>query len=88
MPEGKKRARTLRRVFVKTPGGRTTLHYKERKPGKAHCADCGKVLAGVIQGTVSKVKGLPKSKRNPKRPYAGMLCGGCMRVEMVRRARG
>ena len=88
MPEGKKRSRTLRRVSVKTPGGRTTVHYKERKPGKAQCANCGRVLAGVVQGTINKVRKLSKSQRRPERPYGGMLCSGCMRAEMVKRARG
>ena len=88
MPEGKKKSRTLRRVFVRTPGGRVTVHYKERKPKKASCANCGKVLAGMARGRPVQIGKLPKSKRRPERPYGGVLCSACMRAEIIKKARG
>ena len=69
-----KRSRSYRRIRVKTPGGRATIHYKERKKSKAYCAGCGTQLQGV-----SQAKGIAASKRNPSRPYAGVLCSACSR---------
>jgi len=82
MPAGKHRSRSMRRVFVKTPGGATKLHYRQRKPSKAKCADCGKALQGTPHKKASKSKNLPKSKKRPSRPYGGVLCSACMRKVM------
>jgi large subunit ribosomal protein L34e len=87
MVEGKKRSRTFRRVFVKTPGGRTIIHYKKRKPQKPHCAACKNVLPGVVRARAAVVKQHAKTERRPERPFAGMLCSRCMRQEFVRKAR-
>lgn len=87
MPQKMKRSRTLRRIFVKTPGGRTVMHYRQRKPAKAQCAGCGRVLAGVARGRASELHKMAKSEKRPERPFGGVLCGGCMRREMIARAR-
>ena len=79
MPSGKHKSRTLRRVFVKTPGSKTTLHYRKRKPSKAKCADCKQPLAGVPRLLPSKMKNLPKTSKRPERPYGGKLCSKCTR---------
>ena len=62
MVSGKHKSRTLRRVYVKTPGGRTTLHYKKRKPAKAKCGSCGAVLKGVARERPYKMKNLSALK--------------------------
>ena len=82
MPAGKHRSRSMRRVFVKTPGGVTKLHYRQRKPSKAKCAGCGKILQGTPHKKTSKQKNLPKTKKRPSRPYGGVLCSACMRKQM------
>ena len=87
MPEGRKRSRTFRRVHVRTPGGKTVLHHRKRKPAKAHCFECGKVLHGVARGRPSEIHKLAKTERRPERPFAGMLCGACMRSRMISKAR-
>lgn len=87
MPEGSKRSRTLRRVFVKLPGGRTSLHYKKRKPQAAHCAGCGTELQGVPREVPSKIGKLSKTQRRPERPYGGVLCTACMRDYFKTKAR-
>lgn len=78
MPRQSRRSRTLRRVFVKTPK-HTRLVYAKKKPAKAHCADCGKVLPGVASARPYLMNKLSKTQKRPDRPYAGMLCSECMR---------
>lgn len=87
MPEPYKRSRSLRRLQVKVPGGRTALHYKERKPGKAQCSNCGALLKGVPRERSLKMSKLPKTKKRPERPYGGNLCSRCMRGLIIKRAR-
>lgn len=81
MPRPSRRSRTLRRIHVRTPKT-TKLVYKKRAHKKAHCADCGKVLAGVATGKQSVMSKLSKTQRRPERPYAGMLCSSCMRIRI------
>ena len=82
MVSGKHRSKSLRKVFVKTPGGKTTTHYRTRKPAKQKCAKCGVVLIGIPHLKPSKFKNLPKTKKRPNRPYGGNLCSKCLRSEM------
>lgn len=82
MPEGKHKSRTLRRVFVKTPGKENKIQYKKRKPSKKRCAECNKELHGIPNLIQSKFRNLAKSKKRPQRPYAGKLCSSCMRKKI------
>ena len=87
MPQPYKRSRSLRRVYVKAPGGKTRLHYRKRKPGKAECGSCGAFLKGTLRERPNKMSSLAKTKKRPERPYGGNLCSRCMRILMVKRAR-
>tara|TARA_Y100000310_G_C20517852_1_gene732125 strand:- start:380 stop:652 length:273 start_codon:yes stop_codon:yes gene_type:complete len=87
MPAGKHKSGRFRKVFVRTPGSKTVVHHRRRKPGKAKCRDCGKVLAGMVHDLSSKTKNLPKSAKRPERPYGGVLCSKCTRVVMKSKAR-
>ncbi|MEM4637982.1 MAG: 50S ribosomal protein L34e [Candidatus Woesearchaeota archaeon] len=78
MPRPSRRSRTLRRIYVKTPK-HTKLVYAKRKPKKAHCAVCKKVLPGVASERPYKLNKLSKTQKRPERPYAGVLCSACMR---------
>lgn len=80
------RSRRMRRVHVKTPGGRLVLHHERRKPGKPQCSDCGEYLKGVAHGIESKVRKLSKTQRRPERPYGGVLCSKCLRKKMIEKA--
>lgn len=82
-----KSKRGLRMLFVRTPGSRTTVHFKKKKPGKAKCSNCGKILAGVSNKLLSKSKNLPKTKKRPERPYGGNLCSRCTRDLLKNQAR-
>ena len=79
MPAPSKRSRSFRRVYRKVPGGKTSLHYKKKKPGKAKCGRCKAVLKGMARERPYKMVNMPKTKKRPERPYGGVLCIKCMR---------
>ena len=87
MVSGKFKSRTYARKRVVTPSGKNVLRHTLRKPQKAHCAVCKKVLPGVAQGRPAAIKKLTKSQRVPSRPFAGNLCSGCSRDELIKRVR-
>ncbi len=82
MPSGKDKSRSKRRVYVTTPGGKSKVHAKIRRPVKRKCAECGTPLIGVPHKIESKFKNLPKTKKRPTRPYGGVLCSKCMRKKI------
>ncbi len=81
MPSGRHKSGSKRKIQRRLPGGNTKTFYKERLPGKAKCAMCGKPLNGV-----PRKKKLPKSLKRPERPYGGNLCSECMRKVMINKA--
>ena len=87
MVEGNKRSRTLRRVMRKTPGGVSKLKHVIRKPKQGHCANCNAVLHGTPRSTARQMSRMSKTKKKPSRPFGGMLCTKCMRIEFIKRAR-
>ncbi len=87
MVSGKHKSNRLRKVFVRTPGSRTVVHRRKRKPSKAKCAIFGNTLAGVPHGRDSAVRKLSKSKRRPERPFGGVLSSKAMRFVLRMRAR-
>lgn len=87
MPRGMYKSGRLRKVFVKTPGGKTNVHYRQRKPSKAKCGNCKKQLAGVPRELPGKMMNLPKTAKRPERPYGGVLCFHCMKKLMLQKAR-
>ena len=87
MPAPRLKSTSLRKVKVKTPGGKTTVHYRKRKPSKAICSECGKELAGVASERPYKMMNMAKTKKRPERPYGGVLCSACMRREIKAKAR-
>jgi len=83
MVNNQKRSRTLKRIQVKTPGGRTVTHFVKPKFGKHHCAACGRVLEGVPRARVADMNKLGKTERRPERPYGGVLCSPCLRQKII-----
>ena len=83
----KRKSRTFRRIYTKTPGGKTRVMYKKRKPAKAKCAVCKAILAGVPRDRPYKIKKLSKTQKRPERPYGGVLCSRCLKKLMVEKAR-
>jgi len=80
MVSGRFKSRTFRRVFRKTPGGRTVLHHVLRNPAKPRCGKCGDFLKGIAIARPNKLRNMPKSRRTVSRPYGGNLCSKCMRA--------
>ena len=87
MVSGKHKSRTMRKVFVRTPGSKTVVQYRRRNPAKAQCSSCGKQLAGVPRALPSRMRNMPKTSKRPQRPFGGVLCSSCSRKEIIKRAR-
>lgn len=87
MPAPRLRSRSLRRIFRKSPGGRTKLHFKKRKPKAAKCSTCGDMLKGVPRELPFKMRNMARTKKRPERPYGGVLCSKCMRQEIINKVR-
>jgi len=83
MQPAKTKSRTFRRVKVKTPGGKTVMHYRKRKGKKFQCSNCKKPLHGIPHLIHSKWKDLPKTKKRPQRPFGGVLCSSCSRKRII-----
>jgi len=79
VPRPRYRTRSLRKIKVRTPGGKLVTHYEKRHKSWYKCALCGKPLAGVPR----EPKKFPKSSRRPERPYGGYLCAECLRRELT-----
>ena len=87
MPRPNQRSNTLRKVFVKTPGGVTKVHYRKRKPSKIVCGGCGKQLSGVPNERPHKLRAMSKSSKRPERAYGGNLCPACTKRVLIEKAR-
>ena len=88
MPAPRLRSRSLRKIFRKVPGGRTSIHYKRRKHKLGKCSGCGDALKGVPHELPHKMRKMAKTKKRPERPFGGVLCGKCMRNMIIDKARG
>ena len=64
----------LRKIFYRTPGGKTKTRYERKKMKKVSCAVCGVLLQGV-----SSEKKLSKTRKRPGRKFAGNLCANCVK---------
>ena len=65
MPITTYRTRSLRKVYVKTPGGKTTVHHRKRKPSKAKCGKCKALLKGVPRERPYKMQNMSKTQKRP-----------------------
>ena len=72
---------------MKTPGGKTILSHRRRKPSKARCSVTGEVLPGVPQANPTNLRKMTKSQRRPERPFGGVLSGKAMRSHFRAQAR-
>jgi large subunit ribosomal protein L34e len=79
MVAGKFKSSRFRKVFVRTPGNKTVVQYRKKKPKIAHCPETGQPLLGIPRLFPSKIGGVAKSKRCPSRPFGGNLSSKAMR---------
>ena len=87
MPAPRLRSRSRRKVFRKVSGGRTNVHFKKRKPQAAKCGRCGDALKGIPREMPFRMKNMAKTKKRPERPFGGVLCSKCMRLEIISKIR-
>ena len=85
MVRGMHKSKTLKKVFVRTPGGKTVTHYRKRKPAASKCSSCGEKLKGVPRERPKALKKINRSARRPERPFGGVLCSSCSRKEIIKR---
>lgn len=78
MPRPGLRTHSYRRIYRRTPGGRTVIHYEPKRPKAARCAICGGILNGVPRTKPVELKNMPKTYKRPERPYGGYLCHRCL----------
>jgi large subunit ribosomal protein L34e len=77
--------RSTKKYMVKTPGGRTVVHLKTKRPGYAKCKNCGAKL-NRFKLTVKAIKKLSKTEKHPARPFPE-LCSKCMRKHFKEKVR-
>ncbi|MDK6027934.1 50S ribosomal protein L34e [Ignisphaera sp. 4213-co] len=78
MPRPGLRSRSYKRIYRRTPGGKTVVHYEKRENTPMRCARCGKVLNGVpIKESLRR--SLPRTLKRPERMFGGVLCASCLR---------
>ena len=87
MPARRHRSRSLRRVFVRTPGGRVVMHYEQRKPKLGRCPITGQTLKGVPRERPIKMQNMPKTFKRPQRPFGGVLSSQASREVLKSKAR-
>lgn len=80
------RSGSWKKRYVRTPGGRVSVHFKRRKPKIAHCAMCGRPLNGIPRERPSGMRKLAKTEKRPERPMPH-LCPVCMRKVMKAQVR-
>jgi len=54
------------------------VHYYRRRPKRAHCPLCGRILGGVPNLRSVHMKKLAKTQKRPERAYGGILCPACL----------
>jgi len=72
------RSRSWRRVYVRTPGGRTIVHYERRLNRPMRCGRCGAILSGVPKNEWDRRR-FAKSSKRPERMFGGVLCPRCLK---------
>ena len=83
----KRKSKSERKVFVKTPSGRNTISLRDRRPSKRTCKTCGAVLKGVKRISAFKLSKTSKSKKRANRKFGGELCSRCSREIILEGAR-
>ncbi len=69
MPLPKNRSTSVRKVHVRTPKGRSAVHYSRREKGNLH----SDAITGSRLQAVSSAQGLHKGARRPNRKFGGAL---------------
>lgn len=73
----------MKKIKIRTPGGKLVIRRMNDKPGIALCAMCKEPLHGVKRRIPSKIKKISKTEKRPSRLYGGYLCAKCTK-ELVK----
>lgn len=87
MVKGKHKSKTMRKVFVRTPGAKTVIQRGLRRHKEAVCTVCGDSLKGVSRARTNVYKKLAVTHKRPTRPYGGNLCSKCSKNKIKLKAR-
>ncbi len=77
MPEPRLRSRSAKKRVRRSQSGVTIALPKPKKPSPAHCALCGRNLAGVPRTGVYETAKYSKTEKRPQRVFGGVLCANC-----------
>jgi large subunit ribosomal protein L34e len=72
-----------KRIFRKTPGGKTKKAFLKRHNSMKKCGVCGKKISGTLPA--AKEAKASKTEKRPSAQLAGVLCNSC-RVVAVEEA--
>nr|ACF24578.1 60S ribosomal protein L34 [Gymnochlora stellata] len=70
--------------IIKTPGGKLTFQYTEKKRRVPRCGDCGMKLIGIPAVSPQIIRTLKKRQRKVSRAYGGSRCHECVKARIVR----
>lgn len=77
----------MRKVFVRTPSGKTVERYTLRKPSKPVCPITGQKLHGIPHKRPTAHKNLSKTQKRPQRAFGGVLSSRASRRIIQTKAR-
>ncbi|MCS7110577.1 MAG: 50S ribosomal protein L34e [Candidatus Caldarchaeum sp.] len=72
------RTRSKRRKTIKTPGGKSKLHFRKEKYGWRKCRFCGRTIHGTSGGRKSA-----HSEKSVERLYGGEVCPACLEKSFI-----
>jgi ribosomal protein L34E len=82
MVSRQKRSSRMRKIFYRTPGGKTKEKYKRTKSRTSYCRICSRRLQGVDTS-----RNLSKTSKKSGRMFSGELCHRCTGIVLKYRAR-
>ncbi|MEM0359812.1 MAG: hypothetical protein QXK06_00560 [Candidatus Diapherotrites archaeon] len=74
----KQRETRKKKVFRKTPGGKTKTAFLKRRTSRKKCSVCGKKISGTLPA--KKEAKASKTEKRPSAPLAGILCNSCRAI--------
>jgi len=77
----------MKKIKVRTPGGKLIIKRRKEKPGVTLCAMCKEPLHGTKRRIPSKIGKISKTEKRPSRLYGGYLCAKCTKELVKEKAR-
>ena len=77
----------MKKIKVRTTGGKLVIKRRKERPGVTLCAMCKEPLHGTKRRIPSKIKKISKTEKRPSRLYGGYLCAKCTKELVKEKAR-